>query len=299
MPRLDLGIDALSRIRGLLGEDAAQRFVPLWRKWVSSGFIGGQTFKVTGDNTIASAVELGGLQRQHRVLDVGCGIGRNTLPLLCYLTPPGSYEGFDVMASGISWLRRYVTVRYPHFRFRLAARIYSGLYNPNGGRDASTYNFPYREGSFDLAIAVSVFTHMAPSGVSHYLAEAARTLKPGGRLLCTAYLLDDEALAMVPVAGSAISFPNDFGTYRLRNMSIPESALAFDEKYFLRCATEAGLHLKGEIQRGSWRNNGIHTGQDLVILEKSPQKNASGKPSGGRTRAGARKSDQKFGRPKV
>ncbi len=263
----DPDMDTLSRIQSLLGDTAAQEFVPLWQQWVSSGYISGRYFNAAGDKMVAASIEPGGLQPEHSVLDVGCGIGRNTLPLLKYVSPAGSYEGFDVTASGIRWLQRYVTAKFPHFRFQLAAGIYSGLYNPAGDQDASCYDFPYSEGSFDFAIAVSVFTHMAPFAVSHYLSEIARVLKPGGRLMCTIYLLDDEALAMVQAGKSAIGFSNDFGAYRLQNASLPEFAIAFDEKYFLHCAAEAGLHLKGGVQRGSWRNEGIHTGQDLVVLE--------------------------------
>ncbi|HMD87201.1 MAG TPA: class I SAM-dependent methyltransferase [Terriglobia bacterium] len=261
-------LEALSRIRSLLGEEAAERFVPLFRKWVRRGFISRESFKTTGDDIVTACIEMGGLQSRHRVLDVGCGIGRITLALLGYLGSAGSYEGFDITASGIRWLRKYVTVKFPRFRFRLAGGMYSGLYNPSGGRDSSSYDFPYQQGTFDFAIAVSVFTHMAPPGVRHYLAETARTLKPRGRLLCTTYLLDDEALAMGRDARSAINFPNDFGTYRLQKVSMPEFAVAFDEKYFLRCAAEPGLHLKGEIRRGPWRHKGIQMGQDLVVLEK-------------------------------
>jgi SAM-dependent methyltransferase len=287
LPQADSGVEALSRIRTLLGDKAAERFVPLWRQWVRSGFISGERFNLIGDKMLAACIKLGGLKPWDSVLEVGCGIGRNTFPLLGHLAPSAAYEGFDVTTSGIRWLRRYVTPKFAHFRFQQAAKIYSGLYNPQAGGDAATFKFPYPKGSFDLALAVSVFTHMAPLAVSHYLSEIARTLKPHGRLLCTCYLMDDSALAMVRAGRSAIGFPNDFGSYRLQKVSMPEFAVAFDKNYFLQSANEAGLNLKGKIKPGSWRNEGGHTGQDLVVLEKRLEKNASCNSSAVPTRAGA------------
>jgi ubiquinone/menaquinone biosynthesis C-methylase UbiE len=44
---------------------------------------------------------------------------------------------------------------------------------------------PYEEGSFDLVYAYSVFTHLPEHVQDHWLAEIARTLKPGGLLVAT------------------------------------------------------------------------------------------------------------------
>ena len=45
------------------------------------------------------------------VLDVGCGIGRMALPLTNYLTPPGRYEGFDIMRANVDWCTSAITPR--------------------------------------------------------------------------------------------------------------------------------------------------------------------------------------------
>ena len=44
-------------------------------------------------------------------------------------------------------------------------------------------------GGRDVAFLTSVFTHMLPEDVEHYLDELARVLKPGGRTLITWFLL--------------------------------------------------------------------------------------------------------------
>jgi SAM-dependent methyltransferase len=264
----DPGSDALCRVRTLLGDEAAAQFAPLFQEWISNGFIGASKFKATGDNIVSACRELGGLQPTHRVLDVGCGIGRITLPLLEYLSPPGSYEGFDIIASAITWLSRYVTAQFPAFRFRLAGHVRSELYNPQGAGDPANFVFPYDQNSFDFAVAVSVFAHMTPPGISRYLAETARILKAGSRFLCTAYLLDDEGLRAATAGSPGLSFPHEFRFYRLRNLAVPESAVAVDEPYFLEMAGAVGLNLAHTIRRGAWRQGGYNTGQDIVALEK-------------------------------
>ena len=41
--------------------------------------------------------DYGALEPDHRVLDVGCGVGRLAIPLTKYLSRSGSYNGFDIV----------------------------------------------------------------------------------------------------------------------------------------------------------------------------------------------------------
>ena len=49
----------------------------------------------------AAVLERHGLKPEHRVLDIGCGVGRVALPLTRYLTS-GTYDGFDIVKR---WIR--------------------------------------------------------------------------------------------------------------------------------------------------------------------------------------------------
>ncbi len=80
--------------------------------------------------------DLGGLKRNDRVLDVGCGIGRMAGPLTAYLSRKGSYEGFDIVPHGIEWCTANITRRFPRFRFQLAD-IRNKWYNANGRTGAA------------------------------------------------------------------------------------------------------------------------------------------------------------------
>ena len=65
-------------------------------------------------------IRLAELKPDHRVLDVGCGVGRIAAPLADYLSPGGSYEGFDIVSGGIEWCQTNITPRFPNFRFQVA-----------------------------------------------------------------------------------------------------------------------------------------------------------------------------------
>ena len=57
-------------------------------------FVGGGNFR--DNQLLESFIRIGDLQRQNRVLDVGCGIGKQAVPLTQYLTAGGSYEGMSL-----------------------------------------------------------------------------------------------------------------------------------------------------------------------------------------------------------
>ena len=58
--------------------------------------------------------------------------------------------------------------------------------------DAAAFTFPYPGASIDTALLASVFTHMQPIEVRHYLNELARVVRPGGHVLLSIFFSDDE-----------------------------------------------------------------------------------------------------------
>jgi SAM-dependent methyltransferase len=100
------------------------------------------------------------------LLDVGCGNGAIARALTSFLTPPGRYEGLDIKLASVTWLQQQYQ-RFPHFHFT-HADVRNSAYNPAGRYQPQDYRLPFPDGSFDVVLLKSVFTHMVPGEVRSY-----------------------------------------------------------------------------------------------------------------------------------
>jgi ubiquinone/menaquinone biosynthesis C-methylase UbiE len=231
-------------------------------------FVGGDKadFKSIGRNWLGTFIDCGGLKPHDRVLDVGCGIGRMAVALAGYLTPPGSYEGFDIVSSGVAWCREHITPRFPQFTFR-HADIFNACYNSTGNIMAGDFQFPYPDSYFDFVFLTSVFTHMLPRDVEHYLSEIVRVMAPGSRCLISYFLLSDEIVKRIEAGDPTLkhNFRFDHGDYRTTNDDTPETAVAYHEHYIREKYEHAGLNIS-EVLHGTWSGHtSARHSQDVVI----------------------------------
>lgn len=232
-------------------------------------FVGGDrtNFKEIGDKWVQTFIWLGGLKPTDRVLDVGSGVGRMAVALTGYLTAPGSYEGFDIVRDGVDWCRREITPPFPHFRFQ-HADIFNSCYNPGGKLQPTDFRFPYPDASFDFVFLTSVFTHMLPRDVEHYLTEIVRVMRPGARCLISYFLLSDELLERVDREDETLkhNFRHNFGEYRTTKEATPESAIAYHQRSVREKYANAGLKILEPIHYGGWSGSpGAVHGQDIIV----------------------------------
>jgi SAM-dependent methyltransferase len=221
--------------------------------------VGAGDYRAVGDSFRDLFVELGGLEPDDDVLDVGCGSGRMAYALKDWLR--GSYEGFDVVPEAVDWCRREIAPRHPRFRFQVAD-IRSERYNPRGTFEAADYRFPYADDSFHFAFATSVFTHLARPAVANYLAELARVLRPGGRLFATYFLINAEATALM---GGHGQFGFDQGDQLVADERVPERVVAFREDDVRGLHERSGLPIES-MHYGSWCGRERHTSfQDITV----------------------------------
>ena len=232
-------------------------------------FVGGQLFEETGKEFLTFFTKYGGLNPDHDVLDVGCGIGRMAIPLTGYLTQKGSYKGFDIVPDGIEWCQQNITVKYPKFEFAVAD-IYNKLYNPKGTQKSVEYSFPYEDESFDFIFLTSVFTHMFADDLENYLSEIARVLRKDGTCLVTYFLINEDSQQKIDKGKSLQNFQHSIGECYIVNKDMPESSTGYDENFIRGLYSKYGLTLIEPIRFGGWSGRLVFTSyQDIVCAKKS------------------------------
>jgi len=238
-------------------------------------FMGTPDYVAVGDEFLGHFRALGGLQPHHRVLDVGCGIGRMARPLTSFLDERGSYDGFDVDARGVAWCRRNVSARFPRFRFR-HVDVRNDRYNPRGRVAPSEFRFPYGDASFDFVFLTSVFTHMLPGDARRYVGEVARVLAPGGRCLTTWFLRSGETDRLAGEGKALLPLLHEVDGCRVLDPAVPGDAIAIPEELAIGAFGEASLALEPPLHYGRWagREDGL-TFQDVVVARRPPRAGAA------------------------
>jgi SAM-dependent methyltransferase len=237
-------------------------------------FVGTVDFKEGAQQGIDRLVRMGVITPESRVLDIGCGIGRLAIPLTSYLKG-GSYEGLDIVPTGIDWCNEHIARKYPNFGFSLAD-VYNKEYNPNGRMPASEYTFPYPDDAFDLVILISVFTHMLPEDTHRYIAEISRVLRPGGHCWASFYILNTDSIEMMEAGKGSLRFKHDHGTYWTVNDKAPELSTGYEESYIKQLFEQHGLSLADGMNYGGWSGRpplysdeaGNLGDQDILIAAK-------------------------------
>lgn len=233
----------------------------------SKHFIGIKNYEGIGNEFFYYFKNLGGLEPQHKVLDVGCGSGRMAVPLTRYLSKQGEYSGFDIIESQVNWARKNISNKFPNFSFQ-HVKVINDIYNKDGEM-ASGYKFPFKDKSFDFVFLTSVFTHMLPADVENYFKEIFRVLKHKGSCFITFFLLNKESKGLIDSGQSSINFRFSIDTFLTNDLNKPEEAIAYEEDRIRNYFTQNNLQIIEPIHHGSWCNRKEYLSyQDIIIAKK-------------------------------
>jgi SAM-dependent methyltransferase len=201
------------------------------------------------------------------VLEVGCGVGRDAIPLTRVLGPAGSYVGVDVSGPSITWCQEHITPRHPNFTFE-HLNIRSEFYNPAGTLTAQEVILPVATASVDRIILQSVFTHMFEPDITHFLHEFGRILRRDGRVFASVFVLGKESVQLSKATPDGLKFLHPHGNgCRLNDPDQPEAAVGYSPRSLRRMVRRGGFSLDQPLHLGSWCGRvGVDDGQDIVIL---------------------------------
>ncbi len=230
-------------------------------------FCGDGDFRAIGAEFLEHLVRDAGLAPSHRVLDIGCGIGRLALPLTQYLDDAGSYHGTDPVWAGVRWCSQTITPVYPSVRFH-HIDVRHSLYNPDGALETVRTKLPFEDGSFDLVCMISVLTHLDQPEVLHYAREAARLLAPGGRCFATAFLMNRPAREALAAGKGRLGFDAaEPGPVYQSDPDAPLAGIAFNEDVLLEKFLRYGLR-RTVAHYGHWSGRARPNFQDICVFEK-------------------------------
>ncbi len=226
--------------------------------------LGGEDFRKHGLHFAEKLTQDAGLTAHSRVLDLGSGCGRITIPLTEVIEPSSSYLGLEPVLALVGWCQRAITSRWSHFQFR-HWDVRNRLYNREGAVRAETCQFPVDADEFDLIIATSIFTHILPQAAENYIKECARALRPGGHLFATFFLLENGVVS----ADGILKFAHKYGAAMSIDPILPERAVAYSADWLTERFRRERMRLCGPIRWGSWTGRAnTYSSQNVIILEK-------------------------------
>ena len=198
-------------------------------------FCGDGDFRAIGAEFLERLVRDAGLERRHRVLDIGCGVGRLAIPLTQYLDAAGSYDGVDPVAAGIAWCTATITPAYPNARF-LHLDLHHPLYNPHGSLKTALTPLPFPNGSFDFVSMISVTDSSRDGGRPTLRQRNRAPARPRRQLFCNRLFdeLSPRAPRWLPASAISPSIPAGEGPLYYANPDTPLAAVGYDEDVLTR-----------------------------------------------------------------
>jgi len=237
---------------------------------------GTDTFDIISKGHISNLQKYISLNSNDNILEVGCGIGRDAIPLTEILNNNVQYLGIDIIKDSIDWCTNNITKKFNNFKF-IHYDVRDQLHNPTGKTKTVDIILPIEDNSIDKIILWSVFTHMFPYDINHYLKEFNRVLKPSGLCYITVFeIFNNDVLVKARETNKTIfnlSFEYPLTNDIFINDPVyPCGAVAYSNDFLTKIINDNNFTIIDGIRKGTWSgyydNNSCIDGQDVLILKK-------------------------------
>lgn len=236
-----------------------------------SDVVGGGDPELIALEVVAMIEKYAPLRLGDSILDVGCGCGRIAAALTQCADRTSRYTGIDIVPGLIDFARNFITPRYPSFKFLLldeSNNTYDSWRRKGGEVGIARLREAVSPHSIDLAISVSLFTHLDYAPAREMLTSIHHLLKNYGRVFITVFVLDAAASDGIENRRAAFSFKNRTPTGKLfaEKSDDPTFAVAYDDGLLDELIDSSGFEIERRV-RGYWSSGEPgETYQDILIL---------------------------------
>jgi len=169
------------------------------------------------------------------IVDIGSGCGRYAQYLRDYRFLSerftGNYIGIDIDEEMLNWCRRnFDSERFAFYRSNHDSKAYKAAGNPD-----AYYVLPLADEAADFVFSTSLFTHLLEKELVNYTRESYRVLKRDCFMAMFCFSMDHPP----PTFGGRHTFRFRIGNAYVESMSVPDAAVAYEEKFLLEMALEA------------------------------------------------------------
>lgn len=224
-----------------------------------------ESFVAIGDRLVVDLRSLAYMGDFADVLDIGSGYGRVAHALLRDHAFRGTYVGVDILKRHVDWCHDHLA--NDRFRFH-HIDVQNDRYNPTGTIAAHRGTLGVRRSSADVVVLSSVFTHMWPEEVRHYLRLVRRALRRGGSAYATFFLLND-SWRQLETEGKSTRFPLPHAHTSFCRFMDPDNPLhviAYEQDWVIEELREARLAPE-HVRLGAWSGRAGAIGlQDVVVF---------------------------------
>ncbi len=249
--------------------------IPLHLLYKTGG--GPEDFEKVAEWHLSQVKKYIGILEHHNILEIGCGIGKDAMTLIDIIGKKGKYLGTDVIKESIQWCQENISTNYPNFQF-IHHNIHDHLHNPQGDLKAEDVTIDSHI-NFDLIMLHSVFTHMFPDEIVHYLKQFERVLADRGKIWLSFFIITNRLHRQIMVNShnewsekkKTFTFQHEYAPRCFINdKESPRSTVAYEIDWIYDAVNEAGLRVENFLEgtwSGYWKNP--RNGQDAVILSKA------------------------------